>query len=64
MHWAASFSDAPIVIVRRSNRWGWNSEQGGDMRGGEKCLSSRRVGKREGSKLVEAVEAGGECKLL
>jgi hypothetical protein len=34
------------------------------MRGGEKCLSSRRVGKREGSKLVEAVEAGGECMLL
>ena len=34
------------------------------MCGGEKCLSSRRVGKREVSKLVETVEAGGEGMLL
>jgi len=34
------------------------------MCGGEKCLPSRRVGKREMSKLVEALEAGGACMLL
>lgn len=34
------------------------------MRGGEKFLSSPRVGKREVSKLVEEPEACGECMLL
>jgi hypothetical protein len=34
------------------------------MCGGEKCLSSRRVGKHAVSKFVEAVEAGRECMLL